>query len=153
MGLRRYRIGFLAAVVFALMSVVPATNVGATALGVIPGVLPSGTSVIVLQGNGFGPTEVVRVTGFLNDGRTAIYPDIRADGAGGFISPQNTVDGVVRLVAVGQSTGLTADTIIGIPNFPPGALPGVFRPSYYGGGYPYAGYGGYGGFPYGFVRP
>lgn len=144
----RKRIGFIAALVFALMALAPVA-VGATELGALPAALSNGTSIVVLQGNGFGPGEKIQVTGYLNDGRTAIYPVITADAGGAFNMPENVVAGVTRYVGVGQSTGLNASTIVGVPNFPPGSLPGVLPPIYspyspYYGGYGNGYYGGYG---------
>jgi len=143
----RFGIGFVVAVAFALMVLAPVA-VGATEIGAIPGALQNGTSVVVLQGNGFGPGEKVAVTGYLNDGRTAIYPAITADASGAFTAPENIVNGVTRYIAVGQSTTLSASTIVGQPNFPPGSLPGQLQPIFYG---PYGGYGAYGGFSYPFL--
>jgi len=136
----RFGIGFVAvAFAFALVALAPVA-VGATEIGVIPGVLQNGTTVVVLQGNGFGPGERVAVTGYLNDGRTAIYPVITADASGAFTAPENVVNGVTRYIAVGQNTTLSASTIVGQPNFPAGSLPGQLQPYFYG---PYGGYGGY----------
>ena len=150
----RKRVGFIAAMAFALMALAPIA-VGATEIGALPGALANGTSIVVLQGNGFGPGEKVQITGYLNDGRTAIYPILTADAGGAFNVPENIVAGVTRYVGIGQNTGLSASTIVGVPNFPPGSLPGVLPPiyspysPYYGGygGYGYGGYGnGYGGY-------
>lgn len=135
----RFRIGFVAAVAFALMVLVPAA-VGATEIGVLPATLQNGTAIVVLQGNGFGPGEKVSVTGYLNNGNTAVYPTITADASGAFSMPENVVNDVTRYVTVGQSTGLGASTIVGVPNFPPGSLPGVLPPlfiPYYPYAYPY----------------
>ena len=144
----RMRVGLIAVVAFALVALAPVA-VGATEIGALPAALSNGTSIIVLQGNGFGPGERVQVTGYLNDGRTALFPIIIADASGAFNVPENIVAGVTRYVGIGQGTGLSASTIVGVPNFPPGSLPGVLPPIYspYSPYYPGYGYQGFGNYP------
>ncbi len=141
-----FRFGIAAGALLLLLTLMPIAA-GATEIGARPGTA-NGRSAIFIQGNGFGPGEVVRITGYKNDGSAAVFPDFRADGAGRFDVPLFVDVAITRYQAVGQSSGLASDTIVGTPAAPaPGFVPAA--PRYYYGGYGYGyGYGGYGYAPY-----
>jgi hypothetical protein len=109
--------------ILAVLAVAPLT-VGATDLNVSTGTGPDGRTAIILAGNGFGPGEPITITGFTNDGRLAQFPSTTANMIGAFQTTLFFQQGVVRLQATGQLTGITALKDVG-PAWiqPPGFVP------------------------------
>jgi len=128
---RRYRIGpalLIVGVLLTLLTVAP-TAVGATELNIrFGGTAAGGQQSLVLSANGFGPGELVSITGLVSDGRIAQYPDVATNGIGGFDVGIAYEPAVFRIRAVGQLTGITAFADVGpVTGTPPGFLPPYSR--------------------------
>ena len=125
---RRFRIWpalLIFGVLLTLATVAPVA-VGATALSVSFGAATNGTTtLLILNGNGFGPGEHITISGITNGG-TVAFPDATGNAIGAFSATYPANPAVYRLVAVGQLTGITAiaDTGPAIGT-PPGFVPPI----------------------------
>lgn len=127
--------------ILAVLAVAP-VSVGATDLNISSGTGANGQSALVLAGNGFGPGEAITITGYMYSGQTTQLPGATANAIGAFQTTVVPQQGVVRIQATGQLSGLTAFADVGpVAVQPPGFVPIYPRLSpcaYFEGGYYWA---------------
>lgn len=110
--------------VLLMVAAIAPTTVGATGLSISSSAGADGKTVFIVSGNGFGPVEPIKITGFADDGSVVNFPGVTANGIGAFQATFPIAPNVRRLQATGQFSGITALEDVGAIGYtPPGFLP------------------------------